>query len=47
MYYMYHINYIHDYKPTVEALTGESVRTMLQQLTQSGNVLEVVIFPET
>ena len=46
MYYMYHINYIHDYKPTVEALTGESVRTMLQQLTQSGNVLEVVMFPE-
>ena len=46
MYYMYDINYIRDYQSAVEAITGERVQSMLQQLVQSGNVLEVVMFPE-
>ncbi|MBQ2189990.1 MAG: insulinase family protein [Paludibacteraceae bacterium] len=46
MYYMYDINYIRDYQEAVEAITGESVQAMLQQLVQSGNVLEVVMFPD-
>ena len=46
MYYMYGINNIRDYKPAVEAITAESVQQMLQKLVSSGNVFEVVMFPE-
>jgi len=46
MYYMYDINYIRDYQSTVEAITGERILAMLRKLVQSGNVLEIVMYPE-
>ncbi len=46
MYYMYGVNNIRDYKPAVEAITGETVQAMLKRLVASGNMFEVVMFPE-
>ena len=45
-YYMYGINNIRDYKPAVEAITGHTVQETLKKLVSSGNVFEVVMFPE-
>ncbi len=45
-YYMYGINNIRDYKPAVEAITGQTVQETLKKLVSSGNVFEVVMFPE-
>ena len=46
MYYMYGINEVRDYKAAVEAITAETVQQTLKQLVASGNVFEVVMFPE-
>ena len=46
MYYMYDINRVRDYKPSVEAITAETVQQTLKQLVDAGNVFEVVMFPE-
>ena len=46
MYYMYGVNEVRDYKATVEAITAESVQNTLKQLVASGNMFEVVMFPE-
>ena len=46
LYYMYGINNIRDYKPAVEAVTAETVQETLKKLVSSGNVFEVVMFPE-
>jgi zinc protease len=46
MYYMYGINNVRDYKPAVEAITGETVQQTLKKLVEAGNVFEVVMFPE-
>ena len=45
-YYMYGINNIRDYKPAVEAITAQTVQETLKKLVSSGNVFEVVMFPE-
>ena len=45
MNYMYGINYITDYKATVEAITAESVQATLKKLLASGNMFEVVMLP--
>ena len=45
MNYMYGINYITDYKATVEAITAESVQSTLKKLLASGNMFEVVMLP--
>ena len=45
-YYMLGNNLIRDYKPTVEAITAETVQQTLKQLVDAGNVYEVVMFPE-
>ena len=45
-YYMYCINEVHDYKAAVEAISAESVQTLLKKLVEAGNVIEVVMFPE-
>ena len=46
MYYMFGQNTIRDYKATVESITSEQVQSLLKQLIASGNVFEVVMFPE-
>jgi len=46
LYQMYGINNIRDYKPAVEAVTAETVQETLKKLVSSGNVFEVVMFPE-
>ena len=46
MYYMYGDNNIRDYKAAVEAITAETVQATLKQLVSSGNMFEVVMFPE-
>jgi len=46
MYYMYGVNNIRDYKPAVEAITAGTVQSTLKELVKSGNVFEVVMFPE-
>ena len=46
MYYMYGVNNVRDYKPAVEAITGETVQQTLRKLTEAGNIFEVVMFPE-
>jgi zinc protease len=46
MYYMYKQNNIRDYKAAVEAITAETVQATLKELLKSGNVFEVVMFPE-
>ena len=45
-YYMYGLNYVRDYKPAVEAITGETVQQTLRKLSEAGNIFEVVMFPE-
>ena len=45
-YYLLGINYLTDYAPAVRAITAEGVQQMLQRLTASGNILEVVMMPE-
>ena len=45
-YYLLGINYLTDYAPAVRAITAETVQQMLQRLTASGNILEVVMMPE-
>jgi zinc protease len=45
-YYMYGLNYVRDYKPAVEAITGETVQQTLRKLVEAGNIFEVVMFPE-
>ena len=45
-YYMYGINEVRDYKAAVEAISAESVQTLLKKLVDAGNVIEVVMFPE-
>jgi zinc protease len=46
MYYMYGINNIRDYKAAVEGITAETVQATLKKLVSSGNMFEVVMFPE-
>ena len=46
LYYMYGINNIRDYKPAVEAITAETVQQTLKKIVDSGNMFEVVMFPE-
>ena len=46
MYYMYGVNEVRDYKAAVEAISAESVQTMLKNLVDAGNMFEVVMFPE-
>ena len=46
MYHMYGWNEVRDYKAAVEAITAETVQETLKQLVASGNVFEVVMFPE-
>ncbi|MBQ7996294.1 MAG: insulinase family protein [Paludibacteraceae bacterium] len=45
-YYLLDVNLIRDYKASVEGITSGSVQQMLKQLVASGNVFEVVMFPE-
>jgi zinc protease len=45
-YYMYNKNEVKDYQAAIEAISAESVQEMLKQLVASGNVFEVVMFPE-
>jgi len=45
-YYMYGTNEIRDYKAAVEAITAQTVQATLKKLVSSGNVFEVVMFPE-
>lgn len=45
-YYLLDVNLIRDYKAAVEGITSGSVQQMLKQLVASGNVFEVVMFPE-
>ncbi len=44
-YYQDNINMVDDYKPSVEALSSESVQQTLKQITEQGNVIEVVMKP--
>ena len=45
-YYMLGENAVRDYQPAVEAITAQTVQQTLKNLVASGNVLEVVMFPE-
>ena len=45
-YYRYGENYVEQYAPAVEAITGESVRAALEQLVKANNRIEVVMLPE-
>lgn len=45
-YYLLGVNLIRDYKEAVEGITAASVQQMLKQLIASGNVYEVVMYPE-
>lgn len=44
-YYLYGQNRLEDYKPAVEAITAETVKTTLKKLVESGNMFEVVMLP--
>jgi zinc protease len=46
LYYMFGQNNIRDYRATVEGITAGTVQATLKQLVSSGNVFEVVMFPE-
>ena len=46
MYFMYGQNEVRDYKAAVEAITAETVQSTLKELLKSGNMFEVVMFPE-
>lgn len=45
MYYAYGIDYVKDYRSTIEALNAESVQQTLEQLLKNGNKYEVVMTP--
>ena len=45
-YYRYGENYLEEYVPAVQAITGESVRKALEQLVKANNRIEVVMLPE-
>lgn len=45
-FYRYGENYIEQYVPAVQAITGESVRQALEQLVKANNRIEVVMLPE-
>jgi len=44
-YYQDKINLVDDYKASVEALTPELIQSTLKQITDQGNVFEVVMKP--
>lgn len=46
MYYMYGLDEVSNYRAAVEGITGETVQAMLKRLCASGNVFEVVMYPE-
>ena len=46
-YYQFGINYVKDYKTTVQNITADEIRSILKQLVSAGNNLEVVISPST
>jgi zinc protease len=46
MLYMYGEDEVRNYRATVEGITAETVQETLKKLVSSGNVLEVVMFPE-
>ena len=45
-YYRYGENYVEEYVPAVQAITGESVRKMLEEVVKANNRIEVVMLPE-
>ncbi len=45
MYYAYGIDYVKDYRSTIEALNAKSVQQTLEQLLKNGNKYEVVMTP--
>lgn len=47
LYYQFGINYVKDYKTTVQNITADEIRSILKQLVSAGNNLEVVISPST
>ncbi len=44
-YYQDNINLVDDYKPSVDALTAESIQQTLKKITEQGNIIEVVMKP--
>lgn len=42
----YGINRVADYRAAIENITAESVQNILRKLVSSGNIVEVVMFPE-
>ena len=44
--YVYGEDYLNEYKAAVEAITAESVQAMLKRLVASGNMFELVMFPD-
>lgn len=46
IYYKLGVNRATEYRPTVEAMTAESVQAILKRLVDSGNMFEVVMMPE-
>jgi zinc protease len=47
LYYKFGINYVKDYKTTVQNITADEIRSILKQLVSADNNLEVVISPST
>jgi zinc protease len=47
LYYQFGINYVKDYKTTVQNITADEIRSILKQLVSAGNNLEVVISAST
>ncbi len=45
-YYIDGVNYVNDYRATVEAITGETIQNTLKAVVEQGNILEVVMLPE-
>lgn len=45
-YYIDGVNYVDDYRATVEAITGETIQNTLKAVVEQGNILEVVMLPE-
>ena len=46
IYYKLGVNRAMEYKPVVEAMTAESVQSVLKKLVDAGNMFEVVMMPE-
>lgn len=46
IYYKLGVNRATEYKPVVEAMTAESVQSVLKKLVDAGNMFEVVMLPE-